>query len=613
MRKKYLTLLILLLVNTWLSFSQETIVLNGANKSIAINSFAYRYQNQKATIDDINNVIAAPEKKFIQNTAFQEVSYGFNQPAGWCKFKIKNNSDHENWILKVHNVKVDLVQLYILREDKKVIKYPLTGHFQNIKDRAVYSIHFANRIILDKNETVTCYLYTQRKFGRHAAILSIQEETAYINYNGIYVVFASCVFGILVLSSIIGFVLCAFIYQKVFIYYSIYSFSFLIVILSDSGFIQAYINDVNNQELINNFNIVFYYWLVGWHIIFTIELLGIDKKKEKRIYWIGYFSGSLFCFIAIIMTLKLPDTIIWHLSLWSYYIIFFMDLYIVYLVYIKINQKKSIAYFYLAGFLFTIFVGTIFTLSDFQILKGINQITDFFIITPVVEIACMVIGLGIHFSDTIKEKINSQKELNKKQNEIINIQEDERKRIAQDLHDDVGNSLAALKNIVIHNKGLHNIEHEIDNIIEDVRNISHDLMPVNFEEYALADIIRQTIYKFKNHPKTCFEFDETGEIVKLKSVTELVIYRIINELISNILKHSQASQALIQLIYQEESLILMIEDNGVGLKKNTERQKEGLGLSNIRHRVAYINAIINIESDKKGILVIIEIPYERNC
>jgi signal transduction histidine kinase len=243
-------------------------------------------------------------------------------------------------------------------------------------------------------------------------------------------------------------------------------------------------------------------------------------------------------------------------------------------------------------------------LADLQLLEGINQRTDIFFIAPVVEIIFMVIGLGINSSRHVKEKLNAQ-------TQIITVQEAERKRIAQDLHDDVGNSLAAVKNMINRRSDPLLLEKEIDDIITNIRNISHDLMPIDFEKYSLPDIIRQTVNKFQGKPGIHFEYEQTGLVVKLNPLTELVLYRIVNELIANSQKHSHASTVMIQLIYQKESLIVMVEDNGTGIEYDTGNSEKGIGLKNIRHRVAYIGATLTIESDRKGTLVIIEIPYER--
>jgi signal transduction histidine kinase len=122
-----------------------------------------------------------------------------------------------------------------------------------------------------------------------------------------------------------------------------------------------------------------------------------------------------------------------------------------------------------------------------------------------------------------------------------------------------------------------------------------------------VDIIAHNVNKFKDHPTTAIDFDYTGNVRKLKPITELVIYRIINELITNIYKHSLASKAFIQLIYQERSLVVTVEDNGTGIKKT---KSEGIGLRSIRLRSEYLHAQLKIESDDKGTLIILEVPYE---
>jgi signal transduction histidine kinase len=172
----------------------------------------------------------------------------------------------------------------------------------------------------------------------------------------------------------------------------------------------------------------------------------------------------------------------------------------------------------------------------------------------------------------------------------------------------VGNSLAAIKNMVIHKRESASVEKEIDNIIHTIRSISHDLMPVDFNEFALTDVIRHTVNKFHGHPEITLEFDHTGDIKKMKPLTELVICRIINELITNIFKHSKASKAFIQLVYRDKSLVVMVEDNGIGIQQSNE--EEGIGLRSIRLRSDYIQSKLKIESDEKGTLIILEVPYE---
>lgn len=585
---------------------QDTVQVTRNAENVVINPQAYIFKNKRAGIDAIDEIIAAPDSAFIKNTSFQEVNYGFSQPSGWCRFTIRNASDHTDWILKVHQSRVDTVQLYVQRQNGALVKYPLAGHFQKIKDRQFYSLHFAHALSIDKHETVTCYLFTHRKFARHAAVLNLQRADDYINYETLFIIFISALAGISVLASLIGVVMFLFLHERVYIFYSVYCVSFLLLISADTGFLYAFFDHApENMKLVNNLSMVFYYWIAGLHILFTVELLSLGKHGQRWAYWLGLVSGLLCCVAAFtLLLLPIPDPVRRHISIWSYYIVFFLDSYILYVLITQLARKQVVVYFYMGGFLFTLVAASILMLADLQLLEGVNQRTDIFFIAPVVEIICMVIGLGINSSRHVKEKLNAQ-------TQIITVQEAERKRIAQDLHDDVGNSLAAVKNMLIRRSDPVLLEREIDNIIRNIRNISHDLMPVDFETYALPDIVRQTVKKFKGIPGIHFEYEQTGTVVKLNPITELVLYRIVNELIANSQKHSHATTIMIQLIYRKESLIVMVEDNGRGMKNDTGNSEKGIGLKNIRHRVAYIGATQMIESDHKGTLVIIEIPYER--
>jgi signal transduction histidine kinase len=591
--------------------SQHIIELRDGQDDIVINPYAYLFKNTNASIRDIKEVMEADSSRFVRNEFLQEVTYGFNQPGGWCKFTVQNKSEKVNWVLRVHQTRVDSVQLYIKRENQEVERFPMTGHFHTIDERPVYALQFAFHIPIKKNEKITFFLYTQRQDGRHATILNLRQKNYFENYEHVFNNAISFISGSILLAGLIGFVLFFFIHQKVYLYYSVYCLSFFVLIWCDSGFALSLIASPKYQVVINTFTTIFYYWLMGWHILFTIEILRIRSYRYHWLYWLGTSVGWLFCVAAIVLLIPgLPETERWWLVYFCYYIVFFTNGFIMYAIVVSIARREPIVYFYMAGFLVTLVVATILVLADLQIIDDVNQKTDMLYFTPLVEILIMVIGLGIHFSNTVKERFRVQTALNKTQDQIITIQEDERKRIAQDLHDDVGNSLAAVKNLVIQKHESVVVEKEIDNVIRAIREISHNLMPVDFNEFPLPQILRITVNKFKNHPSLALEFSCMGEIRKLVPLTELVIYRIVNEIINNIFKHSRASSAFIQLIYQDESLVVTVEDDGIGI--NASKSEEGIGLRSIRSRAAYIHARLNIESDDKGTLIILEIPYEHS-
>ncbi|MBS1627692.1 MAG: hypothetical protein JSR09_09370 [Bacteroidetes bacterium] len=611
MKRVYLLQLLFIAFCANSVFCQPTIELDNISGNAPINQFAAVYKSSKVTIKDVETIKAAPDSCFYLNKNVQEVNYGFNKPYSWCKFKLKNNTNVTSWIIKIHQGKVDSVQLYIQRDTGKLIKYRLVGRFDSLKNKPFFSADYANLIFLSPNETITCYLYTSRKFSRHAAIISVEKEQNFNANNQLFNIGIWALFGIIFLVSCIGFVLYYFINDKIYIYYSIYSFAFLTLLLSGTGFLNAFLFNTRFEDIFYGFNISTYYWFSAWHILFTVELLGINKNTGKYGYWLGYTLGIIFCIITFVLLVPISNTLRWWLCYASYYIAFLVDAFVLYAIILSFKRRRTVVVIYLIGFLCTTIVGTILSLADLQVIDGINQHIDIFYITPLVEITCMIISLSFLFSSTIKERINSQIQLNEIQRDIINVQEEERKRIAQDLHDEVGNSLAALKNLVTYNSGKYNIQEEIEHIINEIRNISHNLMPIDFNEYALSTIVRQTIDKFKEHPSIKFEYIQTGDSKKLQPVTELIIYRILNELVSNIIKHSNATKALIQLTYQENSLILLVEDDGIGINNyNNETEKKGLGLKNIKHRVGFINAILTIETNSTGTLIIIETPYK---
>lgn len=207
-----------------------------------------------------------------------------------------------------------------------------------------------------------------------------------------------------------------------------------------------------------------------------------------------------------------------------------------------------------------------------------------------------------------KKDINHQKEL-LQQN--ITIQEFERERIAILLHDDIGNKLNILS-VWLNNKDTWNNERskaividQIPKLIDVTRNISHSLYPVNFEQFGLILTIEELISNI-----------EASLSIKLKLLSDysqnnisldLQIYRVIQEFLSNVLKHSKASEMQIVIKGRKNSSHIILTDNGIGFDINMK--KRGMGLKNIDLRLESINATSKWKSFKnKGTRLIISIP-----
>ena len=227
----------------------------------------------------------------------------------------------------------------------------------------------------------------------------------------------------------------------------------------------------------------------------------------------------------------------------------------------------------------------------------------------------------------LKQKNKYQQELNRQQNELFNAivttQDQERKRIAQDIHDSLGSVLSAAKlklssledsKEILSPDQLEKYQGSLDLLDEastELRNISHNIMPATLSKLGLEAALQNLIDKISAHSKMEINFSAHGFDERIKETTEISIYRIILELLNNIVKHAAAKKVTIQIIKHPAYINLMIEDNGRGFNYNKAfEEKRGIGLGNILSRVEYMNGSLEIDSaTSKGTTVIIEIPY----
>jgi len=201
---------------------------------------------------------------------------------------------------------------------------------------------------------------------------------------------------------------------------------------------------------------------------------------------------------------------------------------------------------------------------------------------------------------------------------MIDGQESERERIAQDLHDSLGGLLSTIKlrfDKLVHEQKITGQESYtklydlIDTACDEVRNISNDLKPGSLEKLGLIEAIRDLLNRHihEHGPNIIFQYFGFEKPGTIDSNTALNIYRVIQELVNNSIKHANCKEIFVQLSKSAYEMTISVEDDGKGF--DAETVKRGMGLENIRSRINYLKGEFTIESsDNQGTLFLVQIP-----
>ncbi len=232
----------------------------------------------------------------------------------------------------------------------------------------------------------------------------------------------------------------------------------------------------------------------------------------------------------------------------------------------------------------------------------------------------ILIVLAIYWMrlNAIRRKQNYLELINSHQQRLIDAeiqaQERERKRIAKDLHDGVGTALSSIKLLVgnaleddpqVRSQRVQEINDNLTEVIADIKRIVYDLHPPSLERYGLKVGLENLAEKINAHGVISVSCDYYGQKEVSASVS-IMIYRILQELINNTLKHARATEIRIHVNQFEDEINVMYEDNGIGMVGS---RFNGLGLHSIESRIRSLQGRMSWESNHKGTFYNFDIPY----
>ncbi|MCY7292196.1 MAG: sensor histidine kinase [Ferruginibacter sp.] len=235
-----------------------------------------------------------------------------------------------------------------------------------------------------------------------------------------------------------------------------------------------------------------------------------------------------------------------------------------------------------------------------------------------------MLGFSFYRRYKLKQEKKLQTEVIKQQDlatkAILQAEENERERIAKDLHDGVGQlmsaakmNLSAFESEIFFKDETQKLSFEkvivlIDEGCKEVRSVSHQMMPNALLKAGLASAIKEFIDKIDNRILKVNLYNE-GLNERIDNNVEIVLYRIIQECVNNVIKHSGANQLDISLIKDADGISVSIEDNGKGFNTKDTTKFEGIGLKNIASRIDFLKGTVEFDSaEGRGTMVSINVP-----
>ncbi len=573
-----------------------------------------------------NQVVALQQQKAFKTwKGGKTFNKGLSPYIYWLYLPVKNVTNEQQQAILRIGTGIDSVWLYTTVTNDSLSLLYNTSRYTSLKERPFTFRQTAFPVKLAANKTVQLYLrIDNRNKGVYLPIYFQSIEKVLVddkNRHWLYGIY----FGIFLFIIIFNIFLFVSMKDSIHLWYSAYVFAAVLFMIQDEKFY----TELYPPSWLGFFE-------NAWIPPFSLLMIGFGLRVMQLFVGQTRLNSRWFLYVKALIILSISSSIFMLclsfieptsvLSLLEK-LYFFTDI-LVPVSFIllfaslleKIFQKKYLALYYLIAVLFVVIGSANFYLNHLGVLN-INILQPNGVVVGLAfEIIFLSLLLTIRYNNIKKEKekfISLQER--KMVDAVIETEERERNRIAQDLHDGIGSSIVSirlmLQNDFAKNESLNENEKSyrkklLDNlktISGELRSISHNLMPKDIEISGFVSTVSNLFYFLnENNKDIIFSFIYEGEITKLNKNIQIQVYRIVNELTQNIINHSKATQATLQCLLYNNVLQVMMEDNGKGF--DLQVKKEGIGLTNIKSRIKYIKGTLHIDSSIKGTTFLIEIP-----
>lgn len=241
----------------------------------------------------------------------------------------------------------------------------------------------------------------------------------------------------------------------------------------------------------------------------------------------------------------------------------------------------------------------------------IKQKNNFLLLSVILIVLVLVILLAYYKINRHQQKIETMRKQQDIEAALNEGEEKERKRLSEELHDGIASALTAMRLQLEYKDG--NDTYELLDLIKhthkEVRQIAHNLMPVDFKNNNWLRVVQKYCGHFSGSTNTISFYTNVSDVA-LSDTHALILYRAIQECLQNAVKYAEATKISIQVLHSEKNLIINIEDNGIGM--NLSEANNTSGIYNLKIRLAHIGAQMNTDSSPgQGTGIFIQYPFKQ--
>jgi two-component system, sensor histidine kinase LadS len=545
--------------------------------------------------------------------------YGPTTSAIWCRFRVRNTSPETKWYLEIGSSYLYEIDLYrqTARGNFEKIK---AGTSQPFDQRPIQT----NRIILpiplaSGSETTFYMRFRSRSIMRFpmqiATMPALYQSNHFLDAaNGIYFGF---MFSLIIYNLFVFFSL----RDKAYLYYILYVLSLSLDVACIRGYLIEWIPASWSWMVTTRF-------FAGVTMFFALRFTNAFLLVHRYLPWLYRWRWIILGLIGAIYLLNLMQLYVWSFTVM---LLTFIPGYVyIYSAGIGVYRKGFLpARYYTLAFAFLGVGISIYILKDNNVLPE-NTFTESSLqLGAILEAVILSFALASKFNYFKREKEQAQalaiRQANAFSQQLIQSQEHERKRIAAELHDSVGQSLMLIKNKLLLVKKRVNepqqvyrqaedLTQTVANTIHEVRSISYALRPFQLDMLGLTHSIQSLAEEVAEAGGIHIEVEADSIDNFFPKSEEINLYRIVQESLNNIIKHSGATKARLTLSREEQVVQLKIEDNGKGMNLNAAAaaNKQGFGLLGIQERLNILagNWLIK-EAVPHGTIIHISIPISK--